>query len=119
LNSSILWIVEVDRRQEGHMTVGAIEYIRYRVPPDRCEAFAKAYAAAGAPLLASECCLGYDVARCVEEPDRFIVRIQWTSVDDHLRKFRTSSQFREFFTHVAPFVDQIEEMQHYASTLAG
>jgi quinol monooxygenase YgiN len=99
------------------MTNGTVEYIRYRIPPERAAEFVDAYRAAGAPLLASEWCLGYDLAQCVEESDRFILRIQWTSVDDHLQKFRASKDFREFFAHIAPFLDQIEEMQHYAPVL--
>lgn len=101
------------------MTSGTIEYIRYRISPERTEEFIDAYRAAVAPLLASEYCLGYELGQCVEQADRFILRIRWTSVDDHLQKFRASNDFRQFFSHIAPFVDQIEEMQHYAPALVG
>ncbi|MEZ0052095.1 quinol monooxygenase YgiN [Mycobacterium sp. MAA66] len=96
-----------------------IEYIRYRIPPERAHDFVAAYGAALAPLRDSEYCLGVELTHCVEESDRWILRIRWTSVADHLDKFRHSAQFRAFFTLVAPFVDQIEEMQHYASELEG
>ena len=96
-----------------------IEYIRYRIPPERAQDFITAYRAAAAPLLGSEYCMGYDLSQCVEEPDRWILRIRWTSVADHLEKFRRSASFRAFFAHIAPFVDQIEEMQHYVVELAG
>jgi quinol monooxygenase YgiN len=98
--------------------MSAVEYIRYRIPPERAEDFVAAYRAAAAPLMASEYCSGYDLTRCVEEPERFILRIRWTSVDDHVKNFRSSTQFREFFAHIAPFVDQIDEMTHYAVQLA-
>jgi Antibiotic biosynthesis monooxygenase len=58
-------------------------------------------------------CLGYELTQCEEEPDRFVLRIHWTSTDDHLQKFRPSEQFRRFFPPIRPFVDDIEEMQHY------
>lgn len=97
----------------------AIEYIRYRIPPEGATAFVDAYRAAVVPLGASEYCLGYDLTHCAEDPELFTLRIHWTSIDDHLQKFRSSRQFREFFSHIRPFVGQIEEMQHYAVTLAG
>jgi 8-hydroxy-5-deazaflavin:NADPH oxidoreductase len=97
----------------------AVEYIRYRIPRDRADAFLDAYRAAVLPLSASAYCLGYDLTQCAEEPELFTLRIRWTSIDDHLQKFRASEQFREFFSHIGPFVDQIEEMQHYQVALAG
>ena len=96
-----------------------VEYIRYRIPPEHAHEFVAAYEAAAAPLQESDHCLGYELTRCVEEPDRWILRIRWTSVADHLEKFRRSAQFREFFSHIRPFVDQIDEMQHYDVALVG
>ncbi|SEB21770.1 MULTISPECIES: antibiotic biosynthesis monooxygenase family protein [unclassified Mycobacterium] len=96
-----------------------VEYIRYRIPPERAEDFVAAYRAATVPLRESAHCLGYELTRCVEEADRWILRIRWTSVADHLEKFRRSTHFRDFFSHIAPFVDQIDEMQHYDVALVG
>lgn len=91
-----------------------VEYIRYRIDADRRDAFVAAYREAVTALDDSEYCVGYQLAHCEEEPDRFILRIYWTSTDDHLNRFRPSAQFRRFFPPIRPFVDDIEEMQHYA-----
>ncbi len=98
-------------------TEPTIEYIRYRIPPERADDLMSAYRSAAVPLKASPYCIDYELTQGVEEPDRFVLRIAWTSVDDHLQKFRRGSQFREFFGHIAPFVDQIEEMAHYTTRL--
>lgn len=50
----------------------------------------------------------------MEEPERFIVRIEWDSVDGHEKGFRTSAAFGDFFRAVKPFFAQIEEMKHYS-----
>lgn len=89
------------------------EYIRYRIDPDRRDAFIDAYRLAADALRASPHCLDYQLAQCEEEPDRFIVHIRWTSTGDHLNNFRRSDQFRQFFSHVRPYVGDIEEMNHY------
>ena len=90
-----------------------VEYIRYRIDEDRREAFVAAYRDATKALDDSEFCLGYQLTHCEEEPERFILRILWTSTDDHLNGFRPSEQFKRFFPPIRPFVDDIEEMQHY------
>jgi quinol monooxygenase YgiN len=92
---------------------GIEEYIRYRIDADRHEAFTTAYRLAAQALQDSPYCVSYQLAQCEEEPNRFIVHIRWTSTADHLQGFRRSEQFRRFFTHVRPYVGDIEEMNHY------
>ena len=100
------------------MDGGVVEYIRYRVAKEDADAFVDAYRAAVLPLAASPHCLGYDLSRCAEQPELFILRIRWASIDDHLQKFRSSQQFREFFALIRDFMPQIEEMQHYHPLMA-
>lgn len=93
-----------------------VEYLRYEVGPERGASFEAAYAAAQASLDASPHCLRYEVSRCVEDPGTYVVRIEWDSLEGHLRGFRTSPEFRAFFAAVRPFVDDIAEMRHYEPT---
>lgn len=90
-----------------------VEYIRYVVPAGRAEEFEEAYRQAGTVLGSNEHCLRYEVARGIEEAERYIVRIEWDSVEGHERGFRTSPGFQVFFAAVRPFFDQIAEMTHY------
>jgi len=92
-----------------------VEYIRYRIPSDRCAEFEQAYRLAGTPLLASPHCLAFEVTRCSEDPNCYVVRIEWDSTEGHLQGFRGSPEFRTFFRHIQPFVSHIEEMHHYQS----
>lgn len=93
-----------------------IEYIRYRIPRNEQDAFESAYAQAQAPLIASEYCLGYELSHCVEDTDNYILRIEWTSKEQHERGFRSSPEFRHFFAAIRPYVDRIDEMCHYELT---
>jgi quinol monooxygenase YgiN len=90
-----------------------VEYIRYTVPSTQTADFEQAYDQAAVHLLASPHCLGYDVARCVDEPDTYIVRIHWDSAEGHANGFRSSREFRAFFELVKPFFADITEMRHY------
>ncbi|MBA4056084.1 MAG: antibiotic biosynthesis monooxygenase [Marivirga sp.] len=94
----------------------SIEIIRYNVAEDQKATFEEAYAKAGAVLKTSPYCLGYEIIRGVDEKQHYIVRILWTSVDDHLNGFRKSKEFASFFSLVRPFYNNIEEMKHYEMT---
>ena len=93
------------------------EYIRYNIPSASAEAFVSAYVQAAESLRASEHCLGYELSRCTEDPEQFILRIQWDSTEGHLAGFRKSPQFSSFFAAIKPYVAQIQEMRHYAVEL--
>jgi quinol monooxygenase YgiN len=91
-----------------------VEYIRYAIPADMADGFVAAYRKAGEVLEADPHCLDYEVARGVEQPEHFVVRIEWDSVEGHEQGFRAGPCFGEFFTAVQPFVADIEGMKHYA-----
>jgi quinol monooxygenase YgiN len=93
-----------------------VEYIRYNLPSGLNAQFEADYAKAAEFLKASSVCLGYDLTHCEEEPQRYILRIIWTSTEEHLGVFRKSEEFKGFFALVQPYIPQIEEMQHYNQT---
>ena len=92
-----------------------VEYIRYRIAEDAA-GFEDAYRRASEALRATPACHAWELRRCVEEPERYVLRIEWRSLDAHLQGFRHSAEFAAFFQHVRPYVDRIEEMLHYEST---
>ena len=86
-----------------------VEYIRYLIPAEQAVQFEDAYRQAGAILTADEHCLRHEISRGVENPDRYVVRIEWDSVEGHEQGFRESAAFGEFFGIVKPFFAAIEE----------
>ncbi|MGW0903966.1 globin domain-containing protein [Streptomyces sp. NPDC002853] len=99
------------------MTAHTVEYIRYRIPPERSAEFLSAYTRAAAPLAAAPQCVDFELARCEEDFEHYILRIIWTSTKDHLEGFRGSQFFRDFFAEIRPYVENIEEMRHYTPTV--
>lgn len=94
-----------------------VEYIRYKLTEGtNSEQFIEAYKRASVALARSEFCKGYELARCKEEPNVFIMRIVWTSSEDHIRGFRKSEEFRAFQPDIKLYVSEIEEMRHYEFT---
>jgi len=90
-----------------------VEYIRYGIEAARAEEFEAAYERAVKSLRASAHCLGYELSRCKEAPDSFVLRIEWDSLQGHLEGFRKSPEFTPFLAAIQPFIKDIAEMRHY------
>jgi hemoglobin len=93
-----------------------VEYIRYRIPAEQSAAFEAAYARAAVPLGRAPQCVDYELSRCTEEPESYVLRIGWTSAIDHTSGFRGSANFTEFLAEIGPYVPAIQEMRHYERT---
>jgi heme-degrading monooxygenase HmoA len=94
----------------------ATEIIRYRINAENAQAFETAYQKAEPILQGSRHCLGYRLLRGYEEPENWILIIEWDSLEGHEQGFRKEPSFREFFALVKPFFNDIQEMKHYAAT---
>jgi len=90
-----------------------VEYLRYTIPAERQADFIRDYAAAKEPLLRSPYAQSFEICQCVEDPTQFILRIEWSSSEDHLKRFRASDEFKEFFDYIRPYLQNIDEMRHY------
>jgi hemoglobin len=93
-----------------------VEYIRYAVPAGRSEEFEAAYGRAVLALRAAPQCVDYELSRCVDDPEAYILRIGWTSGRDHLEGFRGGPNFPGFLAEIRPYVPMIQEMRHYDPT---
>jgi quinol monooxygenase YgiN len=56
-----------------------VEYIRYKLADGLNAQFKADYSKAIEFLSASSVCHGYELTHCEEEPQRYILRIIWTS----------------------------------------
>jgi quercetin dioxygenase-like cupin family protein/heme-degrading monooxygenase HmoA len=90
-----------------------VEYIQYRMPVEHGDRFAETYEQAGEVLARSPHCRGWELRRSVEEPERFVVRIEWDSQEGHEEGFRGSPDFEQFLALVRPFAQFRGEMAHY------
>ena len=92
------------------------EIIRYRISAEKSEAFLADYAQAATALKQSPHAQGFELMRSSKDPELFLLVIRWDSADGHMKGFRSSPQFRDFFAHIRPYVGDILEMEHYEYT---
>ena len=96
-----------------------VEYTRYKIDEKRRMLFERAYEKAGEALRSSSHCQRYELSHCTQDPNYYVLRIEWDSEEGHLNGFRNSPEFRAFFSLVQPYVKDIEEMRHYTVIGAG
>lgn len=67
------------------------------------------------PILAEAAgCRSTALFRDVERPGRYLLRVRWERLEDHLVVFPTSTAGQEFAAHVAHFFAVTPEVRHFA-----
>lgn len=95
---------------------GVVEIVRYNLPKEKAEDFPTIYREISKYLAASPHCQSYRVLHGVEDANRFIIVIEWDSVEGHEKGFTDSADFPKFITPLRPYLQYIEEMKHYEKT---
>lgn len=86
------------------------EFAQFEIKPGMEKDFIAGVEKSKPLFLASEGCFGMGLQRSIEEPQKFMLMVQWESVDAHLVTFRESAAYQQWRANVghcfaaAPFV---------------
>ncbi len=95
---------------EGQMI---IEYVRYKVPAEEVKAFVAAYDRAQAALAEADQCRAWEMSRGVEDPTKFVIRIEWASLDAHNIDFRTGPHYADYMRPLRRFHEYFVDSEHF------
>jgi heme-degrading monooxygenase HmoA len=56
---------------------------------------------------------GYEVRRCIESPERYVLLLHWDSLEAHTVGFRTSPAHAQWRAIVGPFFAQPPSVEHF------
>jgi len=90
----------------------AIELATFRAKPDQAEQMAAGIVAAVGVMSGADGCLGATAMQCIERPDEFVLRVEWTEVASHFA-FRDSPEFPRYRAHFAEHLDELVGFAHY------
>jgi len=62
--------------------------------------------------------VSHQLQRCIEQPGRYLLLVQWESLEDHTVGFRQSPQYQAWRDQLHHFYDPFPEVQHYRVVLA-
>jgi heme-degrading monooxygenase HmoA len=57
--------------------------------------------------------LGHDLHRCLEVDDKYLLLVQWQTLDDHTIGFRESAEYQTWKALLHHFYDPFPIIEHY------
>lgn len=91
-----------------------LEVANISVVPGREDEFAAAYAGAKQVLASTPGCRSIRMTRGVESPSRFVLLVEWDSVEAHEQNFRATERFSQWRGAIGPFFDGPPVVEHFA-----
>ena len=61
--------------------------------------------------------VSHQLQKCVETPNRYILLVNWDTLEDHTHGFRGSEAYQEWKRLLHHFYHPFPEVQHYQPTL--
>jgi heme-degrading monooxygenase HmoA len=77
------------------------------------EQFTRAYAQARASLADTPGCHGVRMTRGVESPSKFVLLVEWDSVEAHEQNFRATERFQTWRGLIGPYFDGGPLVEHF------
>jgi len=90
-----------------------LEVAKLDVRSGQCERFERAFSEAEAIISSMPGYISHDLQRCIEKPDRYILLVNWESLEDHTMGFRNSEQYQQWKALLHHFYDPFPEVEHY------
>lgn len=57
--------------------------------------------------------ISHQLQNCIEKPNRYILLVNWGTLEDHTVGFRESEDYQEWRTLLHHFYDPFPEVKHY------
>jgi heme-degrading monooxygenase HmoA len=83
------------------------------VVPGQEDEFATAYARARDLLAGTTGCRSVRMTRGMESPSRFVLLVEWDSVEAHLDNFRATERFTTWRGLVGPYFADAPRVEHF------
>ncbi len=92
---------------------GVLEVADLRVSPGAEEAFTLAYRGVREVITGTEGCRSVRMTQSVETPSRFVLLVEWESVEAHERNFRETERFGTWRAAIGPFFAAPPFVEHF------
>ncbi|WP_158752415.1 antibiotic biosynthesis monooxygenase [Acidobacterium sp. S8] len=91
-----------------------LEVAILNVVPSMQEGFEEAFRLARPLIAASAGYISHELRRCMETPNRYLLLVQWQTLEDHTIGFRGSQRYLEWKALLHKFYDPFPTVEHYA-----
>jgi heme-degrading monooxygenase HmoA len=90
-----------------------LEVAILNVKPEQTQAFEAAFASAQAIIAAMTGYIDHELQRCLEAPSRYILLVQWETLEAHTQGFRASKDYAQWKALLHHFYDPFPTVEHY------
>jgi len=59
--------------------------------------------------------VSHQLQKCIEKPNRYILLVNWQTLEDHTIGFRESEEYQEWRSLLHNFYEPFPEVEHYTS----
>ena len=59
--------------------------------------------------------VSHELKKCIEKENRYILLVNWETLEDHTEGFRKSEEFKEWKALLHPFYDPFPTVEHFKS----
>ena len=92
-----------------------LEVATLDVKPNQVDAFETAFAEAQQIISSMTGYVSHQLQKCVENPNRYILLVNWQTLEDHTIGFRESDEYQEWRALLHNFYDPFPSVEHYTS----
>jgi len=96
-----------------------VELAQITITRGREADFERIFPAAVTVLAQSRGYLAHELRRSVESPNRYSLRVEWATLEDHTVGFRGSPAFAEWRGYIGGFFAEAPVVEHFAAVAAG
>jgi len=89
------------------------------VRPGQTEAFEAAMHKARPLIAATPGFISIAVRRCIEKPSRYLLLVEWETLEAHTIGFRQSARYQEWRALLHHFYEPFPTVEHFAVDIAG
>ena len=92
-----------------------LEVATLDVKPGQSEAFQETFAQARRIIASMQGHVSHELRHCVENPNRFLLLVQWETLEDHTEGFRNSDEYQEWKALLHNFYDPFPTVEHFTA----
>ncbi len=94
-----------------------LEHAVLHIKPEEADTFEKTFQKAQTIISAMKGYIRHSVSKCMEEDYKYLLLVEWETIEDHEIGFRKSPEYQEWKALLHHFYDPFPIVQHYQPVL--
>jgi heme-degrading monooxygenase HmoA len=94
-----------------------LEVALLQVKKELAHQFEKDFAKAGKYISAIDGYLKHSLQKCIEQENKYLLLVEWRSLEDHTVGFRQSAEYQEWKALLHHYYDPFPVVEHYQTVL--